>query len=685
MRTIIGKILSIILILAMMLSVGFLPIWNPETAAGAAAPTRYSGISFYQVDYEWNGSLFLNSDVGKIEVEVETLKRETGLESGYINGYTRQGWVIQNLVIIEDYAYETTSTLFDLGSSGEIREIWIYIEVTADPCDSFSGGALVDYTVFDAVYNAAGADDEPPIIQGTPAPPKGNFIYPEFDIFGVSFEHSQPDHPNVQAARYQCVPAAYANNLQYLENRYQIPISHELEPGWNQLLIGAFPDTSLPAQLDVVMNRGPVISPYQQDGTNCSDAVNGLLAYTYMIDPIIKIRHQGYHGDSDYELFGHKSYHQGTTIEFDFILSEMQKGHAVTLLFWRYEDGTKTTGHMVQLVSAGYILGVPFIEWRHDGTQADPVSDPDFTQGLEDCTRYLVDIDDDGYLNVLNDPLECPDKMPEVALIVTIEALNAPPEKPSTPSGEVDVIYSLLYEYTSSTTDPDGDKIKYKFYWGDGTNTGWLGLYDSGETVSASHNWFFLGDRIIRVKARDIWGAESELSDPLIVHVEPNLPAVFENLEELLEDAKMGLKIVDNTIDKAIEKMWKSLDDKFWLDESHLDPQHGMKFYDYVKMAVKELEKLLSSNRIPDSVKEVCQGVIDTLIGIVGSITTIAYEEALALDDAIGDDPWDNELEKSENAFGKGESELAMDNYSKAIDHYRKAWKEATKALRLMR
>ncbi|MCD6108537.1 MAG: hypothetical protein J7J89_03585, partial [Thermoplasmata archaeon] len=53
--------------------------------------------------------------------------------------------------------------------------------------------------------------------------------------------------------------------------------------------------------------------------------------------------------------------------------------------------------------------------------------------------------------------------------------------------------------------------------WGDGTNSGWLGPYNSGETVEASHSWSEKGEYSIKVKAKDINGLESEWSDPLVI------------------------------------------------------------------------------------------------------------------------------------------------------------------------
>jgi len=94
------------------------------------------------------------------------------------------------------------------------------------------------------------------------------------------------------------------------------------------------------------------------------------------------------------------------------------------------------------------------------------------------------------------------------------EPENEPPEKPSKPSGPTSGKAGTSYSYSSSTTDPDGDQVWYKWDWGNETS-GWNGPYDSGDTVTASHIWEEKGDYNIKVKAKDVHGEESPWSDPL--------------------------------------------------------------------------------------------------------------------------------------------------------------------------
>jgi PKD repeat protein len=99
--------------------------------------------------------------------------------------------------------------------------------------------------------------------------------------------------------------------------------------------------------------------------------------------------------------------------------------------------------------------------------------------------------------------------------LVTVEMNNTAPNKPTTPSGETNGKVDQPYRYESSTTDIDGDKIYYLFDWGDGNNTGWMGPYTSGQKCTELHTWNTKGNYAIKVKAKDIYGAESPWSDPL--------------------------------------------------------------------------------------------------------------------------------------------------------------------------
>jgi hypothetical protein len=86
----------------------------------------------------------------------------------------------------------------------------------------------------------------------------------------------------------------------------------------------------------------------------------------------------------------------------------------------------------------------------------------------------------------------------------TVTIGNPPPSKPSKPSGQTSGEIGFSYPYSTMSTDPGGDDVYYWFDWGDGTNSGWIAwstpdIYD------------------VEAKAKNVRGAESNLSDPLSV------------------------------------------------------------------------------------------------------------------------------------------------------------------------
>ena len=98
--------------------------------------------------------------------------------------------------------------------------------------------------------------------------------------------------------------------------------------------------------------------------------------------------------------------------------------------------------------------------------------------------------------------------------------VNLPPLTPSTPSGSTSGYPGVLYTYSTSTTDPNENDVRYHFDWGDGsTNT--TGWYASGSTASASHSWTSTGVFNVRVWAKDEhdeWSGYSSLTVSVTVN-----------------------------------------------------------------------------------------------------------------------------------------------------------------------
>ena len=126
---------------------------------------------------------------------------------------------------------------------------------------------------------------------------------------------------------------------------------------------------------------------------------------------------------------------------------------------------------------------------------------------------------------------------------ITITDDNYAPNIPSEPTGQSEGEINVEYIYTTATTDPEDEQIYYWFEWGDGTNSGWTDPYNSGEEVNAKHKWTREKLYLVKVKAKDIHGAESCWSDPLRVYM-PRKRAINNQILSLLENNPLILKLL---------------------------------------------------------------------------------------------------------------------------------------------
>ena len=99
---------------------------------------------------------------------------------------------------------------------------------------------------------------------------------------------------------------------------------------------------------------------------------------------------------------------------------------------------------------------------------------------------------------------------------------NNPPDIPHKPSGLPMGRVGVEYTYSSFGNDPDDDIIYFRFDWDDGTTSPWVKQEHTG-SGQAAHIWDKQGIYEIRVKTKDIYGQESEWSDPIAVQMPKNL------------------------------------------------------------------------------------------------------------------------------------------------------------------
>jgi len=97
-------------------------------------------------------------------------------------------------------------------------------------------------------------------------------------------------------------------------------------------------------------------------------------------------------------------------------------------------------------------------------------------------------------------------------LTVTVtldEPTNTAPNNPQI-NGETNGKAGNSYTYTITSVDNDADDLYYSIEWGDTTDIEYLGPYHSGEIIIVDHSWNIQGEYTIRVKATDVFDAESQ-------------------------------------------------------------------------------------------------------------------------------------------------------------------------------
>jgi len=106
------------------------------------------------------------------------------------------------------------------------------------------------------------------------------------------------------------------------------------------------------------------------------------------------------------------------------------------------------------------------------------------------------------------------------------------PIKPSTPLGPIEGGLDIEHSFSTSSIDSKDNDLYFKWDWGDGIVSDWMGIYQSGETSINSHSWDEKGIYIIKVKAKNEYGLESNWSDPSIIGIPKKNDGMDQNQDD---------------------------------------------------------------------------------------------------------------------------------------------------------
>jgi hypothetical protein len=368
------------------------------------------GITFKQIDYAYDIPT-LNSSAGLMVIDIESLTQATGVDTGWINVNLGGDWIVRNVPIYpqSDFPYSGFTTPFDLGvDPGEdVDAISISIQIGNDPVVSFPNDDPFLFSVgqTDEVLGGEGEGVEP----AAPTPPTMNDV-----LFGDPNNTNaiiQFDHPNIEAANNQCLPASIANSLQFLENTTDLEIPHNN-------VMGLKGDDSLVGQLDTTINRtihdppapGPGEDPltdaqileYRRRHGNpvgAGPGLNGKVRYMAANGLGDKVRTTHYHPDLGNGVVSQTvdettvtSQGKGTLVTIVDIMDALKKGHDVEAGYL-FPGG----GHAIEIVAAGITSGVPWIVHASDVNQS---SDSAGAGPAGFKFEYLTDPDGDGRYNL---------------------------------------------------------------------------------------------------------------------------------------------------------------------------------------------------------------------------------------------------------------------------------------------
>lgn len=370
-----------------------------QTCLAGALPN--GALFLRDVNFTYPGASSSTTGVGLGVVDYSAFN-----SAGYVNVEIGGVWAIQNLPVDPTALSLSIPGLSQYLNLPTGPDVAILGDFSTAPQEFFPSGSAAPAVILKAPtvdVNAQGFIATPPVAPFRTAPPgaqpgpiafNGNM---PTNLLGF-----QPGHlSNIEQDVNQCAPAAVANSLSYLSNRFGFSLSQENVSG-----VDGDPADSLVGQLDQAMGRSqgqgvgwePILTGklnYMED----NDLTDFLVKHQTSDDAPASVRQDVTSAGGELT----STYRGNITAEF--ILNELRNGEDVEMgLFW--EGGG---AHFVDLIGGGTIFGVPWVAFQHDANQGYDAMNMQVAMnggvGLLDGGygfSFLVDTDGDGRLNFHN-------------------------------------------------------------------------------------------------------------------------------------------------------------------------------------------------------------------------------------------------------------------------------------------
>lgn len=358
-----------------------------------------SVIDFDQLNYGEDGSANFGAEgVATLDVTNALAMLSGGLASGgYLNVVDGSGnWLVQNMPVLPQSltGSDSLSMTYDIAGDSDGTQVTsenLRAVLSLSPQLSAPSGATTAYTVSEAMEDAGGVgtgdtadgpNDDENLYEPAGAP--GVVSFQTNGVFGITYEAG---HPNVQAAKNQCAPAAIANDLTWLKTQYGTPIAQPNNPGigptaTSNTLVGTL-DNNTGRQNITSRTTGSGVWPLNGtlsfiQSNNLQNSIAVSYASTASSAGTYTTASGGpasitLNGTNSYTAYGLTASALGTNIGYAMFSNLLYNGYSVALDEAGVSGG-KIWRHYVQVLGVGVVESQPYLVFSSDllQTPVDP-------------------------------------------------------------------------------------------------------------------------------------------------------------------------------------------------------------------------------------------------------------------------------------------------------------------------